>query len=102
MFMFNFNYGRMQNGESLLFYTDGLVLLGRSKVFNDFPPTYYAQLINGASFGDAWAAYFAFNANLDWGPMWDEGDETEATIDIRRKKSYPWNLIGDWTLTLDH
>ena len=85
-------YGYWQGAEGLLFYCQGLVLVGRAKVFYDTPRQFAATLRQGGTWGEAWRRYF-------------ETEGAEASLEavgggIGRKRSYFWGLLGDWTLTL--
>ena len=83
-------YGIEQNGEGMLFFLNGLAYLGRSKDFNDKPFGATAELAEDAErpFGAGWLAQF------------DVADDDTSLTDVGRKRSYSWNLLGDWTLTL--
>ena len=88
-------FGRWQNAESILFYTNCLALLGRSKVFNDDGHQFVDGLTAaGATLGRGWHNVFAADANA--APEGADVGERAA----RCKKSYPWNLLGDCTLRL--
>lgn len=85
-------YGYWQGAESLLYYCNGLALIGRSKVFYDEPRGFFEALAQGRTFGEAWAEYFAVEsaaANMD-----------EVGGGIGRKRAYFWSVLGDWTLRL--
>jgi len=82
----------MNGAEALLFYADGLALLGRAKVFYDEPRGFAETLGAGRSFGDAWRRYFELESAA--------GSWHEVGDDIGRKRAYFWSVIGDWTLTL--
>jgi hypothetical protein len=87
------HYGYWQGAESLMFYCNGLALIGRSKVFYDEPRGFFDTLARGDTFGDAWAEYFAIESaaqNVD-----------EVGGGIGRKRAYFWSVLGDWTLTLE-
>lgn len=84
-------YGRRAGGESLLFYGQGLAMIGRAKVFYDEPRGFAATLAEGGMIGEAWARYFAIEARSRW---------SKAGGDIGRKRSYFWSVLGDWTLRL--
>jgi len=85
-------YGFWQGAEGLLMYGQGLVLLGRAKVFNDEPRELFQTLASGGNWGEAWRRYFEVESQ----------DPALATEEqgIRQKKAYFWSLIGDWTLTV--
>jgi hypothetical protein len=85
-------YGYWQGAESLLFYANGLALIGRSKVFYDEPRGFYDVLARGDTFGDAWAEYFAIESAAE--------NVDEVGGGIGRKRAYFWSVLGDWTLTL--
>jgi hypothetical protein len=85
-------YSAMQAGESILFFGEGLALVGRSKVFYDEPREFAETLAKGESFGAAWARYFELESNAS--------SFGKVGGDIGRKRSYFWSVLGDWTLTL--
>jgi hypothetical protein len=85
-------YGRDNSAAALLFYADGLALVGRAKVFYDEPRGFCAALRKGETFGAAWARYFEIESRAEsWGKVGG---------DIGRKRSYFWSVLGDWTLRL--
>ncbi|NPV47032.1 MAG: hypothetical protein HPY69_08730 [Armatimonadetes bacterium] len=85
-------YGYWQGAETLLFYAKGLALVGRSKVFYDFPTGFAAELGAGKTFGEAWRRYFEVESAAT--------DIEQVGGGIGRKRAYFWNVIGDWTLRL--
>ena len=85
-------YGRRQAGEALLFFGQGLALVGRAKVFYDEPRGFCDELAAGGTFGAAWARYFEEESRA---PTWGL-----AGGDIGRKRAYFWSVLGDWTLRL--
>lgn len=85
-------YDHRQGAEALLFYAQGLALVGRAKVFYDEPRGFCEALREGKTFGEAWARYFEIESDAR---SWDE-----VGGDIGRKRSYFWSVIGDWTLRL--
>ncbi|MBI4617326.1 MAG: hypothetical protein HY720_27195 [Planctomycetes bacterium] len=85
-------YGVIQGGEAILFYAQGLALVGRAKVFYDEPRGFSEALAEGRTFGEAWARYFEIESSA---ASWDE-----VGGDIGRKRAYFWSAIGDWTLRL--
>lgn len=85
-------YGRFAHGESILFFTACVAMVGRAKVFYDEPREFVETLAAGRTFGEAWQRYFAVErAASDWREVGD---------DIGRKRSYFWSMLGDWTLRL--
>ncbi len=85
-------YGYWQGAEGLVYYCNGLVLVGRAKVFYDEPREFCVVLGTGRTWGDAWRRYF-------------DVESAAADVDavgggIGRKRAYFWSLLGDWTLTL--
>lgn len=89
----NDDFGKFQAAQALMMYCNGLVLIGRGKVFNDEPAELAKVLGEGGSWGDAWMHYFSVDgANAD--------ENRDNTTRIRRKKAYFWALLGDWTLRL--
>lgn len=99
-------WGGMANGESLMFFANGLGLMARNKVFNDTPTGFYDAVRNTGRFGYGWQAYFITEATT--------GGLNERTADptvvspgndrrwrsLQRKRSYFWNTIGDPTLKI--
>jgi len=85
-------YGFWQGAECLTMYCNGLVVMARSKVFNDEPREFFKVLSEGGSWGDAWRRYYELEAN----------DARLNTLEqgIRRKKAHFWSVVGDWTLTM--
>jgi hypothetical protein len=98
--------GAVANGESLMFYANGLGLMARNKVFNDTPAGYYEAIKSTGRFGYGWRAYFvteAGNAGLD--ERTADPTKTQLGSDrrwrtLQRKRSYFWNTIGDFTLKI--
>jgi hypothetical protein len=95
--------GGMANGESLMFYANGLGLMARNKVFNDTPDG-FSQAIkaSGGRFGYGWVGYFqkdAANVGLDERTA-NPTSPDRRTRTLQRKRSYFWNTIGDPTLKL--
>lgn len=89
----NDDFGKFQTAQALMMYCNGLVLIGRGKVFNDEPAELAKVLGEGGTWGDVWMHYFAVDgANAD--------ENRDNTTRIRRKKAYFWALLGDWTLRL--
>jgi hypothetical protein len=104
------NYGQVsdggsgQNGESLLFYGNGLGLMARNKVFNDTPEGFVeAVKASGGEFGRGWAGYFTRDSGQS---SLDERSQPygvdRRTRTLQRKRAYFWNIIGDWTLKLKY
>jgi len=99
-------YGAVANGESLMFYANGLGLLARNKVFNDVPDGFYKEVKSSGRFGFGWRSYFFAEA--------DKAGLNERTADpiavnpgsdrrwrsLQRKRSYFWSTVGDPTLKL--
>ncbi|MBI3920686.1 MAG: hypothetical protein HY318_04645 [Armatimonadetes bacterium] len=85
-------YAYWQGAEALLFYGKGLALVGRSKVFYDFPTDFAKLLGEGKTFGEAWAHYFEVESA--------ESDVRKVGGGIGRKRAYFWGVLGDWTLRL--
>ncbi len=79
-----------QNAESILFFLNGVALASRSKVFYDTPREFTAELGRGPKrcFGDGWRAYFQVESE----------DPALAERVASNKRTYPWSVIGDWTL----
>ena len=85
-------YGHWQGAESLLFYCNGLTLIGRSKVFYDAPRGFCEVLADGGTCGDAWAEYYRIESLAE--------DVDEVGGGIGRKRAYFWSLLGDWTIRM--
>jgi len=85
-------YGYWQGGEGLLFYCKGLSLVGRAKVFYDFPTEFAKKMGEGKTFGEAWAYYYEAESA--------EKDINKVGGGIGRKRAYFWSVLGDWTLML--
>ena len=85
-------YGRLQGAESLLFYANGLALVGRAKTFYDWPRGFHSALSRGETFGEAWRGYFTAESRAR--------SAREVGGDIGRKRAYFWSVLGDWTLRL--
>jgi hypothetical protein len=83
-------YGFWQGAEALLFYVQGLALVGRAKVFYDEPRGFYEALAEGLPFGEGWRRYFETEAAAH--------DVNEVGGGIGRKRAYFWSVLGDWTL----
>lgn len=87
-------YGFWQGAEALLFYAQGLALVGRAKVFYDEPRGFYEAVGEGLSCGDGWRRYFETEAAAH--------DVNEVGGGIGRKRAYFWSVLGDWTVRLVH
>ena len=81
-------YGERQGAESLLFFGNGLALVGRAKVYFDEPAGFAEELREGKTFGQAWAKYYKLDS------------QNERIHEVSRKKAYFWSVLGDWTLRL--
>ena len=86
------DYGYWQGAESLLFYVQGLALVGRAKVFYDEPREFCQSLAAGKTIGEAWARYYELESLAE--------DVDKVGGGIGRKRSYFWSVLGDWTLRL--
>jgi hypothetical protein len=99
--------GRVSNGESLMFYANGLGLMARNKVFNDTPAGYFEGIkASGGRFGYGWLSYFStdadntgLNERLADPTVVNPGND-RRTRTLQRKRSYFWNTIGDFTLKI--
>jgi hypothetical protein len=101
------NWGAVANGESLMFYGNGLGLMARNKVFNDAPAGFYDAVKSTGRFGYGWRAYFGTEAG---NPELNErtadpkvavpGTSDRRWRTLQRKRSYFWNTIGDFTLKI--
>jgi hypothetical protein len=99
--------GKVSNGESLMFYANGLGLMARNKVFNDTPAGYFEGVkASGGRFGYGWRSYFSTDAEntglnerlVDPTVVNPGSDRRHRTL--QRKRSYFWNTIGDFTLKI--
>lgn len=81
-------YGRLQAAESLLFFGNGLALVGRAKVYNDEPRGFTQELAKGRTFGQAWAKYYQVES------------QDPNIHPVSRKRAYYWSVLGDCTLRL--
>jgi hypothetical protein len=102
-------YGRYANGESLMFYGNGLGMMARNKVFNDMPTPFYDGVKNsGGRFGFGWKNYFVVEAGnsglnerlLDPTVVNPGSDRRWRTL--QRKRSYFWSTIGDFTTKIKY
>ena len=55
--------GAVANGESLMFYANGLGLMARNKVFNDMPNGFDDAIKTTGRFGAGWKNYFLTEAS---------------------------------------
>lgn len=85
-------YGRWNNAEGILWYTNCVALLSRAKGFNDAPHGFTDgfRLSDRANMGSCWKNYFNAVAN----------DSGLRTYNIQRKRAYFWSLTGDFSLRL--
>jgi hypothetical protein len=85
--------GHDQIAECLLFYGNGLALMGRSKVFYDIPRGFDTAFgVDHGCFGDILNQYFEVEA----------ADDQLARDVAGRNRAYFWSIIGDWTLKLSY
>ncbi|MEJ8849504.1 hypothetical protein [Variovorax rhizosphaerae] len=86
------NYGRWNNAEAFLFYTNCVALFSRAKGFNDSPGGFAEgyRLGDRATFGACWKSYY--NAQ--------SSDPALSSYNIQRKRAYFWSINGDWSLRL--
>lgn len=98
--------GGMANGESLMFFANGLGLMARNKVFNDTPSGFYDAVRSTGRFGYGWQAYFvaeaaaaALNERTSDPTVVSPGSDRRWRS-LQRKRSYFWNTIGDPTLKI--
>jgi len=95
------DYAKMNNGESILFFTKGLALVSRAKVFNDKPEGFPGGIASDPNkvFGAGWPASYvndAGDAALRPGP----GTSVADGRILNNKRTYFWGMLGDWTLRL--
>jgi hypothetical protein len=102
------SFGGVANGESLMFYANGLGLMARNKVFNDMPNGFYDAIKSSGRFGFGWRNYFLTEANTS-GLNERDKDPTEVSPGsdrrwrtLQRKRSYFWSMIGDPTLKIEY
>lgn len=88
----NPRYGRWNNAEGFLFFTNCVALMSRAKGFNDAPWGFGEgyRLSARTNFGSCWRSYFNAQAN----------EAGLGTYNIQRKRPYFWSILGDWTLRL--
>lgn len=93
------DYGFKNNADSILFYQNGLALMGRGKVFYDTPAG-FTSAVNaaGGRFGYGWRATFITEGN---NAALKPGTNADARV-LNNKKSYFWDLRGDWTVKLKY
>ncbi|MFQ4138420.1 hypothetical protein PGN35_019080 [Nodosilinea sp. PGN35] len=86
------SYGRWNNAEGILFYTNCAAIFSRAKGFNDAPNGFIEgyRLSDRANLGSCWKSYFNAQAN----------DGGLSTYNIQRKRAYFWSINGDWTLRI--
>ena len=84
-------YGKRPCAASLLFFGQGLALVGRAKVYYDEPAGFPQALHEGKTFGEAWARYYELES---------KGVSVRGAGEIGRKRAYFWSVLGDWTLRL--
>lgn len=86
------NYGRWNNAEAFLFYTNCVALFSRAKGFNDAPEGFADgyRLSDRANFGSCWNSYYNAQSN----------DAGLTSYNIQRKRAYFWSMNGDWSLRL--
>jgi len=73
-------------GKSLLFYGNGLALIGRSKVFYDIPRGFDESFaVDRGRFGDILVKYFEIEA----------ADEKVGRDVAGRNRCYFWSIIGE-------
>lgn len=85
-------YGRWNNAEGILFYTNCAAIFSRAKGFNDAPYGFTEgyRLSDRANLGSCWKSYFNAQAN----------DGGLSSYNIQRKRAYFWSINGDWTLRI--
>jgi hypothetical protein len=98
--------GGVANGESLMFYGKGLGLMARNKVFNDAPAGFFETIKSTGRFGYGWRAYFIYDAgDASLNERTADPTVVQAGSDhrwrtLQRKRSYFWNIIGNFTLKI--
>lgn len=94
------DYAVNQNAESQLFFTNGLAMYARAKVFYDGIPARAMDAIATRGFiGAALPAYFAVDA-ADSAFALSTAPSGMARRDrtLARKRTYTWSVLGDFTL----
>ena len=88
------NYGgNGQIAECLMYYGNGLALIGRAKVYFDIPKGFDKAFgSDHGCFGDILKTYFEIEAN----------DKGLANSVASRNRTYFWSILGDWTLKLKY
>jgi hypothetical protein len=88
-------YATWQNAEGILFYLNTVAVIARAKEFNDYPTGFTAALGSSphTTLGDAWKATFENEVG--------DASLAEDNNSVIAKRSYPWSLLGDWTLCMD-
>lgn len=84
-------YGVFQNVESVMFYLNGVALIARAKVYYDLPSG-LPEALEKVHMGSGWAAYFEYESKVS---AW-------AKLSQENKRTYPWSILGDWTIRLRH
>jgi hypothetical protein len=93
------DYAKQNNGESILFFTKGLGVVSRAKVFNDRPEGFPAGIASDGIFGTGWPHSFTTDgANAALKP--GTGTSVADGRILNNKRTYFWGMLGDWTLRL--
>ena len=82
-----------QIAECLMFYGNGLALIGRSKVYFDIP-TGFGDVFTPTkgNFGEVLQEYYRV----------ESGNAKLARSAASRNRAYFWSILGDWTLRLQY
>ncbi len=82
-----------QIAECLMFYANGLALIGRAKVYFDIP-TGFGDVFTPEQgcMGDVLREYFRRESQ----------DRSLATSVASRNRTYFWSILGDWTLRMKY
>ncbi len=92
-------YGERNNADSILFFQNGLALMGRGKVFYDTPAGYTSAVAAaGGRFGYGWRGTFIADSN---NAALKPGSNADGRV-LSNKKAYFWDLRGDWTVKLKY
>jgi hypothetical protein len=92
-------YGFKNNADSILLYQNGLALMGRGKVFYDTPAGFTSAISSaGGRFGYGWRGMFTTDGN---NAALKPGTNADSRV-LNNKKSYFWDLRGDWTVKLKY
>jgi hypothetical protein len=84
------DYGKARLGNAILFFTDAVAVLGRSKTYNDSPDLGAFYTGPGTTVGSGWREIFAADART--------ADLATPERSADAKRAYCWIVLGDCTL----